>query len=285
MPPFFTSTLCRWLQRAVPAAVLAVAGLPAWAVATASVHGGPLQVQITDLRPDDGVAPAFTFADVANSSVLAVVAAHGNPNELFERMRFGSWHNDIRLSADIDTSSISGFIGGGGATGPQGLSLSMRAETFKFIGAPGALAGFLGDAELLSPDGALAVTLAPWTQVVVRMDVSADVSTRGEEDTASADFFMDFSRPVQGSEFAEFQLACERTCHSRESRSLMLTFANASDTTLDGTFSVGAVIRGTAFADPVPEPSTCALMLAGLTMVLRLGRRRRTKGIQPRPLD
>ncbi len=278
MPPIFTSTLCRRLRCAVPAAILAATGLPAWAVATASVRGGPLQVQITDLRPDDSIAPAFTFADIANSSVLAVVAAHGNPNELFERMRFGSWRHDIRLSADIDTSSISGFIGGGGATEPQGLSLSMRAETFRFAGAPGALAGFLGDAELLGPDGALAVTLAPWTQVVMRIDVSADLSTRGDDDTASADFFLNFDRPIQGGESAEFQLACERTCDKQESRSLMLTFANASDTSLNGTFSVGAVIRGTAFAEPVPEPSTWALMMAGVAMILRLGHRRRQRG-------
>jgi hypothetical protein len=273
MSSFSIQRVLRTLRHAAPALAIAGTAVSASAGTTATLDTGPLAIQIVDLRPDDGVAAALTFDDIADSSALGVEAVQMHPTAEELKLRYGSWRNDINLTASTDASSVSGFIGGGGANDPAGVSISFRGQTLGFTGPPDAAAGFSAEGALTNQGNAIDVILAPWTQVVVRMDVSAELAALHDGDTASADLQMYFNGSDDQRANDEFHLDCVGPCHAMDGRTVTITFANASDAVYQGNLGVYGSIEGLAFAAPVPEPASGALMLAGVA-VLFAGTRR-----------
>lgn len=260
--------------RRIAAACALVAAAPAWAASSGSLATGPISVQVFDLRPADGIAPAITFDVSGFDAGLAAAAQDTWPLELELRARYGSWQGSS-LTASTQHASTAATISGGGAHGPAGTTMSLHGSVVDFGGKADAAAAFVAQAALADQGAAMGFTLAPWTALVISMDVSAQLAATHATDIATASLQLWMADANGGnSQSDDFALDCAGPCSLSGGRTMGLTFLNESDAAFAGSWSVFATLGGTAFASAVPEPGSAAMLLAGVGMLGRLARRR-----------
>lgn len=267
------------------------------AVPVASASAGPLQFEIVDLRPEDGVPagyrldrrahpPAGGFGQWATSVVLVedyndprdFVAAH----RLLESDPAFLAPNSVALSevrslttaviAD-DTLSVSASTRSFGAT-----SAVAQSDIWYFLDAP--------------PPGYFGLELAPYTAATLSFAALLRIAdggiTAGENEHAEAvvTFVVDAVPDTAGGSPPGGQLQVEqRILRSRNvgrqderelAETLSLTLTNDSDRIMHGSVNLQTAALTWIGPAPIPEPSTVALGLVGGLTLLVL--RKRTAG-------
>jgi hypothetical protein len=109
---------------------------------------------------------------------------------------------------------------------------------------------------------------------------SAGLELWGPGASGSGEQYTDDYREIEASFHAVTDASCgSGYCHVGESFSETTTlagsFVNATNGTLDGYLQLYAYVDGESFATAVPEPATCAMLMAGLAAVGLRARRRR----------
>jgi hypothetical protein len=258
------------LRCAAACALLAAA--PAWAASSASLAAAPIQVQLLDLRPDDGIAPAIEFHLQGFEAGAAAVAGDSWPPEFEQRALYGSWEGTAR-TASTRHAFASSSVAGGASDHPGGTTVSLQGSAIDFAGPADASARF--GAQAVLAQGAMAgFTLSPWTAIVMSMDVSARLATTHANDIASANFDLRFMDVDHNQQLLDtFTLDCAGTCSVADGRAVSLTFLNESAASLGGFWSVYSNVIGTSFTSAVPEPGPGTLWLCGIGLLGYVARR------------
>lgn len=272
------------------AAALIAAALPALAenrYFSSSVSVTGMRYELIDLRPDDGIAPQVQFlGDLGAFTGIEM------------RNRFGSREVTDSTTDQFGAAFASAMMQGGGAFaaakwGTNGLSLSAQGHGSK-IGnkVNGVLTSF--DVKAQAFGYGLQVMLSPGTEMRWTGSFEAQAMADrwwGTAATQSAGAQLqvyfgaaDDSTPTfltyLASAFANPRLGAQS---DREAGAF--TFSHVNDSTEWGQYRaavLGSAVGGTrltpqiAGVSPIPEPSTYALMAAGLSAVCFVARRRRT---------
>lgn len=288
-------------SRFAAVAVVAAASLlaaPAWSASSSSASIGPLSITLFDLNPGDGITPSITFSQGAGLGSVAEAfveyasgASAGNAQvgsgpwaSVMADVPMGSVYaaaqvaqagpagNGALLSAAGAASNVAGPLGlfqsyAARAYVPESLDLSatftLSANTFAIFSAPSTV--------IAQAQGVSALNcgcLSDYAYANVSFDVFGP-GLNGAGSQSSWDYL----------EIAVSSYLPGDTQSDSQSRSLSVSFANSTSGDLSGVFAAYVSVDGQAFANPVPEPETYALMLGGLGVVALAAARRRRRRV------
>lgn len=284
-------------------AALFAFGGSALAASSASASLSNIRFTLTDLNPDDGIAPAMTWAlgahqqastwaelvdyanyDPSTSQVLVSVnsslGAPGAPTQV-SLLPSGStasaaanWTGGL-VAADLNAAGSAGgrvqFLASGQQQGF--FSFTLTPQTQLTITAIGSLNAQVTQGYLVT-SVANSYGYAPWDTESAYADVQMMVSTvatgvhgDGERQVAAAHASLTYD-PISGDAVYGGD--------SGSSIPLTLSYANAGTQGTQLFFSSLTSAHGTSIA-AVPEPDTHALMLAGMGLIGAVARRRRPR--------
>ena len=283
----------RFLASAVLAAAccaVAVLPVPSFAAASGSARLGNFSFSVVDLTPDDGAAAGYRFIDLAapggGTSVSAsvriagaepVVESLNNPDG-FAALAANAQVPGVTMHASASANELRAEGAGNVANG----SFSGNVDSRSFRDAAATPAG--------------EIVLAPYSRLVLQVQMELAVAVDGhclldrcESAYASAGVSLQGVPGEVGPGMSEFDSltldwADPTRRHLSDSRSLtfVLSLDNMSAQEMYATYEASVELSGLSLA-PIPEPSTWALMAAGLLAVgtaARHGRGRFTEGEQ-----
>lgn len=265
---------------ALATAALAAAPL-AHAEADATVSASNLTISLTDLKPDDAVAPSLTWLN-GESFVSADVRNAGAAQST-------SLYSGLFLpSTATATLPIGSVIAVTTGDGPSSSGVTIQGRVYSLDGSWSSMSGFAG------PVSSGVLTLSPQTQVTFSLDVSLHVVTTvgldsfGSEDaSAFTSLFLTVSgSPTTygtGKELIAAYTQMPDTLHRMHSfgedlqytGTLSFTYQNTTDLSQQALFSWQSGVLGFSYSSPVPEPETSVLLLAGLGAIGFVARRRK----------
>jgi len=238
-------------------------------------------VQMIDLDPNDGIAPSLEFTSTLGNSVLMAGALQQFPYSYDQQTHQGlSPWEPASISTTVGVAHVAATIAGSGTVSSTTFSTSGSSGDFQspnyfdyvtYSGSASAPGLNFFNTFTLSANTALIITgvasitatgtggLAPNVQYGYNDYARAGVTLAingpnvgGGSQSASA--FLNYSAEADfGSPFD----------HS-DSRTLAVSFVNASASSLSGNLKVQTDIFGWTYATVVPEPASAALLLAGL---------------------
>jgi len=245
-----------------------------------------LTVQLLDLDPSDGVTPSITF--LQDSHIISGAYTY-LPRGSEVKPEFGV-HPWTPISS---TSSTQWATSTASITGPA----TAQDSTFSASGRSnlpisGNLninqAGYYARATSRPIDSTVNFSLSANTKIVVAATatIAGSASTSGITSYYNRDYASSVaSLAVSSGEYASYDYIAHQLDTSVygnpesyvDSRTVTVSFSNATDYDVYGSLDVIAKIDGGAYASAsaVPEPTTTALMLAGLTAVGAIASSRR----------
>jgi hypothetical protein len=275
---------------AVAAALLTTQAGHAATYAQASL--GPLQVQVLDLLPSDGLAPWVQLSTPDLAAMASAQAAMPDPSSALLDAQDGTqpW-------TAIHAQAMQGVAWGQAELQPAGLPTPLHAE----LGAGVALRaeGRADDfsnwassspasfaAQVLLPQGRYTLTVGPGTGLVFQSYGQAYAWARAGDpagtylDQALAQAGLRVQWEGSAPNFAEDSVLAQagstgETTSQGSRRNLEVQAANTGDTTRRLSLEMWAGSSGQTFVSSVPEPASAWLMLAALPALLALrgGRR------------
>jgi hypothetical protein len=265
------------IQRlAAVAAWMAVSGARA-AVAT-EIDVSDLRVALEALAP--GVTPAASFASPPGSTASSD-GSSGRPATGEQRNAAGG-----RAFGPVATTAADAADAGGAATlAGDVFGAGAFVRTSAYASSRVAQASGSGTVGLVDGVSTAAFTLAPWTAMTITARVDATASCSGESPFESADSGLLMAiGDSQGTgpqfayvDFNAFAIGAFGKMDDSESTFVSLSYRNDTDAALFGVFSgyVASVASSDLAADPVPEPATAALLVAGWLAAIAAARCRR----------
>lgn len=253
--------------------------LPAWGgiVSTASIN--QVKLKLVDLDLSDGITPAFQFNDGDRAVWVNTFARTATSDKEDYR---GATQQFSTVSASVTNGTITGSAAGIGS-GFNGYLLTASSGTSQSVG-PANWMYFSASASAPASQGAFSMTAN--TAVVITafasVSIAADVNYNGSYFTnAVSSASMSISGPGvtgNGSQFENDSLRTELNPYRDVQQSLTksalmgVSFVNASSESMTGYFGMQVGTSGSV--TPVPEPSTYALLIAGLIGSGFIARRR-----------
>jgi hypothetical protein len=280
------------LQRlGTAAAVLVSAVTPVHAASSSSASIGPLTFQLFDLAPMDGIAPLISFIGIPSESAVQASASQSYPN---------TWQNGggtgltpwqpISTAAAAGAAWSTASIAGNGTANGTTLSAFGSAADFTAPDA-WASANYSATAKVptsfwssftLSANTLLLISGQAW----VTAAATPPTSFFGNQASATVTLQLSGTGPGgQGSQSSSDGLGVSAfgwgwPQSQSASGSLAASFVNATNGNLNGSMTLSATVSGNTYATlpttPIPEPTTWAMLLAGLGAVGFVARRRRS---------
>jgi len=243
--------------------------LTAWN-AQAAVNGAAkltnLTVTTQDLDTSDGVAPSFVIGDSQTNTYISVSAYFSDSSTAYDHWDSQQW---------LDAKSLSVAIPSANAQASTGPSFAVTSGA--------ALAdGGRFYANAIAPLSDNSFTLSAHTRLVIAADaelrLSMDARSNGnagglEEDNLYASVGVFASAPpwIPSTAINTFsQYITKHGPHDavlyEHAQPVSVEVVNNSNMTVTGSFFVSAELYGASSVSPIPEPSTCALLLVGIGM-------------------
>lgn len=271
----------------VAAAIVSLASAPAFAASSASASIGPLSFQLIDLNPLDGVTPWITFASTGYDNFIYVQAQRSDLtlSDYSELGGASPWAT-ASLTASAGAAQAAASIAGTGVAHGSTLLASGSIGDFQAAAGNYALFNTAARAPYYTSN---AFTLSANTLLVISGTANVTASAVGflgfGANSAAANVELTVSGAGGGGGgyqiAADFISVSDSTYLGNESfnlatgRTLAVSFLNLTNGSLNGDLQLSVSAGGVSHANPVPEPETYALMLAGLALIGKLVRRRR----------
>lgn len=258
-------------------------GLLSLVAFTASAFGGTtatatidnFRIQLIDLDPNDGVAPAIKFDDgsflLYSGQADGFGSSDGSGGYAFAP--FAQVSTNATDGAQAARAALAGDVFGAGA------SIAVSAST----GSTAPVANGIASLESGTPTGYYGFTLTPQTRVLFLGDANTTASTdllgRSDSGQARIEFSTFADGAIDSTGGGVYLLSDVSTAaHDAQSQQLDVTLANASDQSLHGEVRLAMSAEATTYAPvvvlPTPEPDAALLPLLGFGWLALRARRR-----------
>ncbi|TFW25298.1 PEP-CTERM sorting domain-containing protein [Duganella callida] len=286
----------RFVMHTLAAACLAAAVGPVFANASSSATFGNLVITLTDLNPNDGIAPSMSFTAYGHAYVLGETLAWGDLKDdtLYaytakqqQGVLSGETHTDwsSATSSVTTANTVAGFTAlSAQGTANSGLDANGAYRSYA-TGADPFENGFVLSA---NTKVTFSTNVSMQTQTTMGYNLDADqmeyanahallyvagsVNGVDRSDTQERDMWSTFDVRDDGSTMG---------MHDSWSGQFSVSFANDSAMDASGTMKGFVSTEGySAVWDgvtPVPEPETYAMLLGGLGLIGAIGRRRKAR--------
>jgi hypothetical protein len=277
------------------AAVLCATGAQAAPVsATASVTVSNFHYTLIDLDTSDNIAPSIHFAFPESTNPWLRQGSSVDVNSAVEADGEKAIYNsvNVRNAKVVDLSrsrSLMGLVdtsatitGGGGEFGIQGA-----ASTIQGTAEIPADSAFRGSSSFVSRGSIFNVgdfTLSAHTKLVFSFDLAASASVFANDNQVAAGGIefgagLTYTDALGQRHYSDAERHIRLDSHWDSAQSindtLSISMSNTTANDLAGRGSMYSQASGYAFAAPVPEPETYAMLLAGLGLLGCMAKRRR----------
>lgn len=262
---------------------LALVGSAARATASASVDATGLRVQVVDLDPSDGIAPAVTFDPTAGRSYLSATGGYG-ADAAFDIRRGATAFSSLAVAAGPADGVHSAMSLDGDIFG-SGLAMHGSAySTNQSFADCAALASLFRTND--NDSDSLPFTLSAHTELEISVAASGQAQvddTNHELAQAVVNLFLrgrfDAGVPDSSSRL-DLRVGGDDgpVTSTSGQQELFVSMTNESDVDIYGSFVGFAVVsagNGPSAVPSVAEPGSAALLLSGVAAVAALARRRR----------
>lgn len=258
-------------------------GVLSLAAFTASAFGGTtatatidnFRIQLIDLDPNDGIAPAIKFDDGSFLQYSALADGFGSSDGSggYAFAPFAQVSTNAARGAQTASAALAGDVFGAGA------SITLSAST----GSTAPVASGVASIDFGTPTGYYGFTLTPQTRILFLGDANTTASTDflGQSDSGQARIefgtFADGAIDTTG-DGAFLWANVGAVAHDAQSQQLDVTLANASGQSLHGEVRLAISAEATTYAPvvvlPTPEPNAALLPLLGFGWLALRARRR-----------
>lgn len=238
----------------------------AMAQVTARASIGDTSYQLIDLDASDGVAPEISFFNISNTVQSRITTGNYSDNYTATASRTASTTRSANVAVgDMNSGAAASYSGGN-------FGSASSSGQVNEVGSFGASQSFTAN-----------FTLSPKTLLLFfgHLSGSAAAGSYYDQSTySSASASLSGSLLPGGIGYQNSQISANAASYyynNSYDTSFTLSFVNGGSSDLGGSWNLATSTSGnnySGFAQPVPEPETYAMMLAGLTLLGAVVRRR-----------